>query len=114
MGPVRADHQALRDAVEEGADRLREEGGGAERAGHHRAAEDDAEEATGPVYFTAALKKNKQASATFAGFSPSHRREYIEWITEAKTDATRDRRLATAIEWMSEGKGRNWKYERHP
>jgi uncharacterized protein YdeI (YjbR/CyaY-like superfamily) len=65
-----------------------------------------------PPYMTAALKKNKRALATFEGFSPSHRREYVEWITEAKTDATRRRRLATAIEWLAEGKSRNWKYER--
>ena len=43
-------------------------------------------------------------------FSPSHRREYLEWITEAKTEATRNRRLTQAIEWMAEGKPRNWKY----
>jgi uncharacterized protein YdeI (YjbR/CyaY-like superfamily) len=57
-----------------------------------------------------ALKANKKASATFAGFSPSHKREYVDWLTEAKTDATRARRLETAIEWMAEGKPRNWKY----
>ncbi|HLT24351.1 MAG TPA: YdeI/OmpD-associated family protein, partial [Ignavibacteria bacterium] len=48
----------------------------------------------------------------FAAFSPSHKREYIEWVTEAKTEATREKRLATAIEWMSEGKSRHWKYQR--
>jgi uncharacterized protein YdeI (YjbR/CyaY-like superfamily) len=63
-----------------------------------------------PDYFAAAIKKNKKAQAAFDGFSPSHRREYLEWITEAKTDATRSRRLAQAIEWMAEGKPRNWKY----
>jgi uncharacterized protein YdeI (YjbR/CyaY-like superfamily) len=47
---------------------------------------------------------------TFEGFPPGHRREYVEWITEAKTDATRQRRLATAVEWLAEGKPRNWKY----
>jgi uncharacterized protein YdeI (YjbR/CyaY-like superfamily) len=57
-----------------------------------------------------ALSKSTKARATFEGFSPSHKREYIEWITEAKTEATRDRRLETAIEWMAEGKPRNWKY----
>ena len=60
----------------------------------------------------AALEKNKRAKAQFDRFSPSHRREYAEWITEAKTEATRDKRIATAIEWLSEGKSRNWKYER--
>ncbi len=64
-----------------------------------------------PPYFTAAVKKNKKAHAAFQNFSPSHRREYIEWITEAKTDDTRQRRLATAIGWMASGKSRNWKYE---
>jgi uncharacterized protein YdeI (YjbR/CyaY-like superfamily) len=44
--------------------------------------------------------------------SPSHRRDYIEWITEAKQAETRARRLAQAIEWLAEGKSRNWKYER--
>ena len=42
---------------------------------------------------------------------PSHRREYIEWITEAKTDPTRDKRIATTVEWVPEGKSRNWKYQ---
>lgn len=65
-----------------------------------------------PKELTAALSKNKKAKAHFEKFSPSHRREYAEWIAEAKTDATRDKRIATAIEWLSEGKSRNWKYER--
>jgi uncharacterized protein YdeI (YjbR/CyaY-like superfamily) len=59
-----------------------------------------------------ALKANAAASATFNALSPSHKREYIEWISEAKTDATRKKRIATAIEWLAEGKSRNWKYER--
>jgi uncharacterized protein YdeI (YjbR/CyaY-like superfamily) len=63
-----------------------------------------------PDYFTAALTKNKKALATFDAFSPSHKREYVEWITEAKQEATRNRRLATAIEWLAQGKPRNWKY----
>ncbi|QIL20451.1 YdeI/OmpD-associated family protein [Thermomonas sp. HDW16] len=58
-----------------------------------------------------ALKKNKAAQATFEGFPPGCRREYIEWIVEAKREDTRARRLAQAIEWMAEGKRRNWKYE---
>jgi uncharacterized protein YdeI (YjbR/CyaY-like superfamily) len=65
-----------------------------------------------PPYFTAALKKSKQAFAAFQAFPPSHRREYVVWVAEAKTEETRNRRLAVAIEWISEGKGRNWKYER--
>jgi uncharacterized protein YdeI (YjbR/CyaY-like superfamily) len=65
-----------------------------------------------PPYFTAALKKNKKALAAFDAFPPSHRREYVMWVTEAKTEETRDKRLATAMEWIAEGKGRNWKYEK--
>jgi uncharacterized protein YdeI (YjbR/CyaY-like superfamily) len=63
-----------------------------------------------PADLTAALKRNKTARATFDRFSPSQQREYIEWITEAKTEATRTRRLDTTIEWLTEGKPRNWKY----
>jgi uncharacterized protein YdeI (YjbR/CyaY-like superfamily) len=63
-----------------------------------------------PKDVATALGKNKKARATFDKFSPSHRREYVEWITEAKTEATRQRRLETAIGWMAEGKSRNWKY----
>jgi uncharacterized protein YdeI (YjbR/CyaY-like superfamily) len=58
----------------------------------------------------AALKKNRKARAAFEAFSPSHRREYIEWIVEAKRADTRQRRLEQAIEWLAEGKPRNWKY----
>jgi uncharacterized protein YdeI (YjbR/CyaY-like superfamily) len=65
-----------------------------------------------PPDFAAALKKNKKAQTTFEGSSPSHRREYLEWITDAKQQATRTRRMATAIEWLSEGKSLNWKYQR--
>ena len=64
-----------------------------------------------PPYFSAALTKNKKAAAAFEAFPPSHRREYLEWVTEAKTEETRNKRLATAVEWIAEGKGRNWKYE---
>jgi uncharacterized protein YdeI (YjbR/CyaY-like superfamily) len=63
-----------------------------------------------PDYFEAALKKNRKAKAVFDAFPPSHRREYVEWITDAKQEATRDRRIATAIEWIAQGKQRNWKY----
>ena len=63
-----------------------------------------------PKDLAAALKKNARARATFEGFRPSHQREYLEWITEAKTEETRNKRLATAIEWMAEGKPRMWKY----
>ncbi len=65
-----------------------------------------------PAYFRTALKGNPKALATFEGFSVSRRREYVEWVGEAKTAETRMRRLATSIEWMAEGKERNWKYAR--
>jgi uncharacterized protein YdeI (YjbR/CyaY-like superfamily) len=65
-----------------------------------------------PADLAAALKKNTKAQTTFDTFSPSHRREYIEWITGAKTDETRARRLKAAIGQMAEGKSQNWKYER--
>jgi len=65
-----------------------------------------------PHDLAAALKTNTKARVTFENFSPSHKREYVEWITEAKKEDTRQRRLQTAIEWLSEGKARNWKYER--
>ncbi|MEO6214378.1 MAG: YdeI/OmpD-associated family protein [Vicinamibacterales bacterium] len=64
-----------------------------------------------PGELVAALKKNRKAQRAWDAFSPSHRREYIEWIVEAKQQATRDRRMATAIEWIVEGRGRNWKYQ---
>lgn len=63
-----------------------------------------------PPILTDALKRNKQAQQTFENFSPSHKREYIEWITEAKRDETRAKRLETTIAWLSQGKPRNWKY----
>jgi uncharacterized protein YdeI (YjbR/CyaY-like superfamily) len=63
-----------------------------------------------PEILAAALRKNKRANATFDGFSYSHKKEYVEWLTEAKSEETRERRLATAIEWMEEGKSRHWKY----
>ena len=65
-----------------------------------------------PKTLAAALKKNKKAAAVFESFSPSHRREYIEWITEAKTEETMNKRLATTLEWLEEGKSRNWKYKK--
>lgn len=65
-----------------------------------------------PDYFMKALKKNKSAFRTFENFRPSHKKEYIQWVTGAKTEETRLRRLETAIEWMSEGKSQNWRYEK--
>lgn len=68
-------------------------------------------EAKVPPALAAALKKNPKAEVVFRGFPPGKRRDYIEWITEAKTQETRRRRLETAVEWISQGKSRNWKYE---
>lgn len=64
-----------------------------------------------PQDLRAALDANPAAAATFDGFPPSAQREYVEWVTEAKRDETRVKRLAQAVEWMAEGKRRNWKYE---
>ena len=64
-----------------------------------------------PADLAAALRKNAKARATYDAFPPSHKREYVEWITEAKQEATRLKRLATAIEWMAQGKSRHWKYQ---
>ena len=65
-----------------------------------------------PDAFMAALRKNKKALAAFEAFSPSHRREYVEWVIEAKREETRAQRIATSIAWMAEGKPRMWKYQR--
>jgi len=65
-----------------------------------------------PDYVVDALEQNQKASETFENFSYSNKKEYIHWITEAKNEATRNKRLATAIEWMTEGKSKNWKYEK--
>ncbi len=65
-----------------------------------------------PDILVTALKKNKAARETFDNFPYSCKKEYVEWIAEAKTDATRDKRLATTMEWLAEGKRRNWKYEK--
>jgi uncharacterized protein YdeI (YjbR/CyaY-like superfamily) len=65
-----------------------------------------------PPDLQAALKKEKKAATHFAAFSPSKQRDYVEWLGEAKTEATRARRLETAVGWIAEGKSRNWKYEK--
>jgi hypothetical protein len=65
---------------------------------------------TAPSYFMTALKKNRKALATYESFPPSQKRDYVAWITAAKGEVTRERRLATAVEWIAEGKPRNWKY----
>ena len=65
-----------------------------------------------PDYFVKALAKNKKAKLVFENFAYSHKKEYLEWITEAKTEETRNKRMATALDWIAEGKGRNWKYQK--
>jgi uncharacterized protein YdeI (YjbR/CyaY-like superfamily) len=64
-----------------------------------------------PPELAAALKKNKLAAKVFEGFSPSCKREYVDWVAEAKREETKLKRVAQAVEWMAEGKSRNWKYE---
>ena len=64
-----------------------------------------------PEDFAAALAAAPAAKATLEAFAPGQRRDYLEWITTAKQDATRERRIAQAVEWLAEGKRRNWKYE---
>lgn len=64
-----------------------------------------------PDYFKVILRKHKEAERTFESFSYSHKKEYVEWITEAKTLPTREIRIKQTIEWLCEGKDRNWKYK---
>jgi uncharacterized protein YdeI (YjbR/CyaY-like superfamily) len=64
-----------------------------------------------PPELDMALKRNKKASETFKNFSPSHRREYIEWITDAKREETRTKRVEQTVQWLAEGKSRHWKYQ---
>jgi uncharacterized protein YdeI (YjbR/CyaY-like superfamily) len=63
-----------------------------------------------PSYFAGALQKNAKARKTFEDFSLSNKREYIEWVSEAKREETRQERLKTSIKWLAEGKPRNWRY----
>jgi uncharacterized protein YdeI (YjbR/CyaY-like superfamily) len=64
-----------------------------------------------PPDLVAALKKNARARATYGRLTPGQQREYVEWLLEAKQAATRERRLAQAVEWLAEGKQRYWKYQ---
>jgi uncharacterized protein YdeI (YjbR/CyaY-like superfamily) len=73
-------------------------------------AADKSRELSIPDDLMAAIRGNDQAHATFEGFSYSNRKDYIEWVTAAKRPATRAQRLATTVEWLAEGKPRNWKY----
>ena len=64
-----------------------------------------------PAELAAALQRNKKAAVVFAALSPSGQREYVEWIADAKRPETREKRIETAMEWIAEGKQRNWKYQ---
>lgn len=63
-----------------------------------------------PAYLLAAFRRNRKALAVFEGFPPDRGREYVEWVVEAKTAETRERRIAQAVEWMAQGTSRHWKY----
>ncbi len=65
-----------------------------------------------PDYFATALGNNNTAKKVFEEFSFSKKKEYVEWLTDAKTEATREKRLLSSLEWIAEGKSRNWKYEK--
>ena len=65
-----------------------------------------------PEPFSAALKQNRKAQKAFDNFSYSHKKEYVEWVSEAKRDETREKRIETSIAWLAEGKSRHWKYSR--
>ena len=65
-----------------------------------------------PDWFMSALRRNRRALATFEGFNYSRKKDYVEWVTEARRDLTRTSRLETALAWMAEGKERHWKYAR--
>lgn len=77
-----------------------------------RARRESRPDAVVPDDFAAALAAAPEAQAAFDSFAPSYRREYCDWIGEAKQPATRDRRIAQAVEWLGEGKKRNWKYDK--
>ncbi|WP_293790434.1 YdeI family protein [uncultured Pedobacter sp.] len=65
-----------------------------------------------PEYFMEALQEDPVALAVFQNFSPSNKKDYVLWLEEAKTEATRLKRLETTIEWLAEGKTRMWKYKK--
>ncbi len=80
-------------------------------AARHKVVKAPKPQVEAPTEFTKALQANKKAAAVFAAFSPSCKKEYVQWIADAKRPETRDKRIETAIEWISEGKQRNWKYQ---
>ena len=64
-----------------------------------------------PAWMVKAIKGDGDAAKFWKGLAPGYRKEYVEWVTEAKREATRDKRLAQTVEWLAEGKTRNWKYK---
>ena len=80
-------------------------------AARHRVVKAPKPAVEAPAEFKTALGRNKKAATVFAAFSPSCRREYVEWIAGAKRSDTREKRIAEAIKWITEGKQRNWKYQ---
>lgn len=81
-------------------------------ASRKTATEKEKAELKTPPDFAALLKQNKAAEKIFNDFSYSNRKEYIHWFEDAKTEATRTKRMSQALEWIAEGKSRNWKYQR--
>lgn len=65
-----------------------------------------------PAWLVSALRRDEKAQTGYKGLTPGKQREYIEWLLEAKTEATREKRMAQALEYMAEGKGLNWKYQK--
>lgn len=99
---------ALEAAVREAAERVATKG----TARKPQAKKPSKREIPMPGDFAAALQAAPASKAAFDGFPPSARRDYLEWVTEAKQAATREKRIAQAVEWLADGKRRNWKYER--
>ena len=85
---------------------------GVKSASGTRNKRDSKRELVVPDYLAAALSKNKRALTNFEKFSYSHKKEYVEWLTGAKREETREKRLSTALAWIQEGKPQNWKYMR--
>lgn len=100
-------HAELAAAIQTAAERVKTQGSATKRSTPRK----PKPEIPVPDDFAAALAESDPAMATFNAFAPSHRREYLEWITQAKRPETRAKRIAQTIEWLVEGKKRNWKYE---
>ena len=114
-GSVWTDHPALGSPLQKGSHRVRPRGDETERCWGEIPLADAGESRprrswSFPTIWPVRTGGNPRAHATFENFSTSKKREYVEWLTEAKTPATRARRLETAVEWIAEGKSRNWKY----